>query len=165
MRRASTLNPGPINRKSPSIVCIHTSDCFLHLVQIGDCSWRIGFEMLHKVIPSAGLPSVDAYSDAIDRWLAKADNVKQQRGVEPALTAADFLDEIEEISRIRHKSGVSTQQAQYAAIETALRDKFYELLVRRPWRRTIICSDPMPRLPHPSIFHPLARHGTFLTLW
>jgi len=121
--------------------------------------------MLHKIISSAGLPSVDAYSDAIDRWLAKADNVKQQAGVEPALIAADFLDEIDEIGKIRHESGVSTQQAQYAAIETALRDKFYELLVRGPSRRTILCADPLPRLPRPSTFHPSARHGTFLTLW
>lgn len=86
--------------------------------------------MPHKVMPSAGLPSVDAYSDAIDRWLDKAENMKHQAGIEPALIVADFLEEIEEIGKIRHESGVSTQQAHYAAIETALRDTLYELLVR-----------------------------------
>ena len=86
--------------------------------------------MPHKVMPSAGLPSVDAYSDAIKRWLDKAESIKQQPNIEPALIAADFLKEVEEIGKIRHESGVSTQQAHYAAIETALRDKFYELLVR-----------------------------------
>lgn len=121
--------------------------------------------MLHKVMPSAGLPSVGAYSDVIDRWLAKVDNVKQHAGIEPALIAADFLDEIEEIGKIRHESNGSTQQAQYAAIETALRDIFYELLVRGPSRRTIPRTDPLPRPPGPSTFHPSARYGTFLTSW
>lgn len=114
---------------------------------------------------SLGLPSVGAYSDTIDRWLAKADNVKQQASVEPALIAADFLDEIEEIGKIRHESNGSTQQAQYAAIETALRDKFYELLVRGPSRRTNPHTDPLPRLPRPSTFPPSARYGIFLTSW
>lgn len=126
---------------------------------------RIEHEMPHKVMSSAGIPSVDAYSDAIERWLRKANDIKQQAGIEPALIATDFLDEIEEIGKIRLGSGVSTQQAHYAAIETAFRDKFYELLVRGSSLCNARYAKLLFRLRHPSVILPSARYGISLMLW
>ena len=84
--------------------------------------------MPHKVMSSTGLASVEGYAVAIDRWLRKAEEIKQQASIEPALVASDFVEEIENINTIRNESSVSPQ-AHYAAIETAIRNASYDLLV------------------------------------
>ena len=85
--------------------------------------------MPHKILSSTNLTSVEAYADAIDRWLQKAEDVKQEACIEPALVASDFLEEIENINTIRNESNASPQ-AHYAAIETAIRNAFYDVLVQ-----------------------------------
>ena len=73
---------------------------------------------------SAGVQSVDGYTSSIKKLLAKAREIKPEGGVEPVLTTQDFgkgLDEIKERSQ-----GPSNRN--YAAIETACRNIFYDLL-------------------------------------
>ena len=79
---------------------------------------------------SNGIASVDAYSHAIEKLLVRARQIKPHNGAEPALTAADFGGIIEEIGELSNKYSVANSQAHYAAIETAFRNIFYDLLVR-----------------------------------
>lgn len=74
---------------------------------------------------SAGVSSVDSSTNAIRRLLDKAQEVKPNGGIDPALTAQDFEGGVEEIGK---QNGVSNRD--YAAIETACRNIFYALLVR-----------------------------------
>ena len=79
---------------------------------------------------SDGIASVDTYSRAIERLLDRARQIKPQNGSEPALTATDFGGIIEEVAELSNKSFITNSQAHYAAIETACRNIFYDLLVR-----------------------------------
>ena len=76
-------------------------------------------------ISSAGISSVDNSTTAIKGLLTKAQEVKPDGGVEPALTPQDLKGGIEEIGK---QNGASNKD--YAAIETACRNIFYALLVR-----------------------------------
>ena len=73
----------------------------------------------------AGVSSVHNFTNAFRGLLAKAQEIKPNGGVEPALTAQDFGGGVEEIGK---QNGVSNKD--YAAIETACRNIFYALLVR-----------------------------------
>lgn len=79
---------------------------------------------------SVGIASVDTYSRAIEKLLDRARQIKPQNGSEPALTATDFGGIIEEVEELSNKSFITNSQAHYAAIETACRNIFYDLLVR-----------------------------------
>ena len=79
---------------------------------------------------SKGIASVDSYAHAIEKLLERAHQIKPQNGPEPALSAADFGEMIEEIGKLSNNSFISNSQAHYAAIETACRNTFYNLLVR-----------------------------------
>lgn len=74
---------------------------------------------------SAGVSSVEECTSAIKELLAKAQEIKPDGGLEPALTTQDFDGGIEEIGK---HNGASNKE--YAAIETACRNIFYALLVR-----------------------------------
>lgn len=74
---------------------------------------------------TVGVSSVDSSTTAIRGLLAKAQEVKPNGGVEPALTAQDFEGGVEDVGK---QSGASNKD--YAAIETACRNIFYALLVR-----------------------------------
>ena len=78
---------------------------------------------------SNGVTSVDTYTAAIVELLDRARVVKTDACIEPALTASDFGGGIEEIGRLSNDSFVANSQAHYAAIETACRNIFYDLLV------------------------------------
>lgn len=89
---------------------------------------------------SAGVASVDAYTNAVESLLARARKIKPNRGIEPALTFTDLSSEIEQI--ISKVNGGKSQaeaeksqakQARFAAIETAFRNVFCNLLVQSPW--------------------------------
>ena len=80
---------------------------------------------------SDGIASVQTYSVAISNLLDKARNVKVNSSIEPALNASDFTGGIEDIRKLSNGSFLSNGQAHYAAIETACRNIFYDLLVRR----------------------------------
>ncbi|CAD6566354.1 MAG: hypothetical protein ASARMPREDX12_008198 [Alectoria sarmentosa] len=75
------------------------------------------------VMSSAGVSSVDSSTIAMKGLLAKAQEVKPDGGVEPALTTQDFEGGVEEIG----KQNVASNK-DYAAIETACRNIFYALL-------------------------------------
>lgn len=77
------------------------------------------------IMSSAGVSSVDSSTIAIKGLLAKAQEVKPDGGVEPALTTQDFEGGVEEVG----KQNVASNK-DYAAIETACRNIFYALLVR-----------------------------------
>lgn len=75
---------------------------------------------------SARLESVSDFTASFKRLLASARDVKPNGGIEPALTTADFKGGIKAIGQ---KSQGSPNR-EYAAIETACRNIFYDLLVR-----------------------------------
>ena len=77
---------------------------------------------------SAGIESVNDFTASFKRLLASARDVKPNGDIEPALTTADFEGEIKAIGQKSH----GAPNREYAAIETACRNIFYDLLVR--WR-------------------------------
>jgi THO complex subunit 1 len=78
----------------------------------------------------ADVESVKLYRGLVRDLLAKAAEVKPGNHVEPPLTDADLGGSIWRIPRPEGDTEVEqNQQASYAAVETAFREKFYELLV------------------------------------
>ena len=80
--------------------------------------------------------------------------MKSKDSIEPALTIDDFQGQIEEIGNLYHGPSQENstlkehnKQAHYAAIETAFRNIFYDLMVslRRPMAFVRI-NAPVPRL-------------------
>lgn len=92
--------------------------------------------MPHKVMSSAGVGAVETYAVAVKQLLQKAQEIKQDATIEPALTAADFGEQIEIFGKSEGGSVLANPQLRYAAVETALRNAFYPLLVRRHWQGT-----------------------------
>ncbi|KAF6221845.1 hypothetical protein HO133_001813 [Letharia lupina] len=72
---------------------------------------------------SAGISSVHNFTTAIRGLLAKAQKVKPDGGVEPALTTQELEGGVDKIGK--HKGATNKD---YAAIETACRNIFYALL-------------------------------------
>jgi hypothetical protein len=89
---------------------------------------------------SNGIASVDTYTHAIEKLLDRARQIKPHNGSEPALTATDFGGGIEEIGKLSNNSFITNSQAHYAAIETACRNIFYNLLVRQALSRDLCDS-------------------------
>ena len=84
---------------------------------------------------SVGISSVEAYTTELRKLLARTNNVKANGGIEPALMASDFEGGIGDIGKLSAHGLNSNIQAHYAAIETACRDIFYDLLVRQMTHR------------------------------
>ena len=78
---------------------------------------------------SAGISSVERYTAFIRELLRKAQAVKPNADIEPALEASDFGEGIAQIIWVSDGSVTKSNQAHYAAIETAFRNIFYESLV------------------------------------
>ena len=78
-----------------------------------------------SIMSGTEVSSVESFTNVIRGLLAKAQEVKPNGGVEPALAAHDFDAGIEEIGKPNRASN-----RDYAAIETACRNIFYALLVR-----------------------------------
>lgn len=78
-----------------------------------------------SVMSIAGVRSVDEFTTTIKGLLVKAQKIKRDGGVEPALTTLQFEGGIEEFGKQDR-----TLNKDYAAIETACRNIFYALLVR-----------------------------------
>ena len=75
------------------------------------------------------IPSVARYANTIHDLLTKAVEVKDTGNIEPPLTEADLGEVTGAIQTARTASGeAENTQAHNAAVETAVRDKFYELL-------------------------------------
>lgn len=86
---------------------------------------------------SAGIESVNDFTASFKRLLANARGVKPNGGIEPALTTADFKGEIKAIGQ-KSQGGPNRE---YAAIETACRNIFYNLLVRLRMRTKTQTND------------------------
>ncbi|OJD28489.1 hypothetical protein ACJ73_00088 [Blastomyces percursus] len=75
------------------------------------------------------IAAVKVYRQLVQDLLDKAAEIKKDCSIEPPLTDADLGDAIR---RIQHdqESGLKeqSQQAQFAVVETAFREKFYDLL-------------------------------------
>ena len=73
---------------------------------------------------SAGVQSVEDYTASVRKLLARAQEVKPEGGVDPALTTQDFGVDLDTV--INQPLGPLNRN--YAAIETACRNIFYDLL-------------------------------------
>ncbi|KAL8723725.1 MAG: hypothetical protein Q9225_000020 [Loekoesia sp. 1 TL-2023] len=77
---------------------------------------------------SAGIGSVDGFTESLRGLLERSRKIKPTGGIEPALTSASFDGDLEIISG-RGEGGVTANaQDHYAALETACRNIFYDLL-------------------------------------
>lgn len=87
---------------------------------------------------------MEAYTTELQKLLARAKIVKTNGGIELALRVSDFEGGIENIGRLSGSGITANNQAHYAAIETACRNKFYDLLVGQSnhWylRRSLNCQ-------------------------
>jgi THO complex subunit 1 len=75
--------------------------------------------------------------------LIRAEKVKQTSVVEPPLNKSDLADILERVESTFYASADTIEQRkrQHAAIETAIRDKFNNLLVSTPSMRSYEQSD------------------------
>ncbi|KAK2760196.1 hypothetical protein FQN54_002263 [Arachnomyces sp. PD_36] len=75
------------------------------------------------------IQSVQSYRFLARELLEKAAEAKQDLDIEPPLTDADLGETLWRVQKIKDGvAGGKNQQAQYAAVETAFREKFYDLL-------------------------------------
>ena len=81
------------------------------------------------MMSSVGISSVDAYTTELRKQLTKAKLIKANSGIEPPLIPQDFEGGIEDIGKLCEHGFTVNNQAHYAAIETACRNIFYDLLV------------------------------------
>lgn len=84
---------------------------------------------------SNDVESVRLFTSEIGNLLESARNIKATHSIEPALTISDFEGQVEQVGRVdrevsQDQAGKENGgQAHYAAIETAFRNIFYDLLV------------------------------------
>lgn len=78
---------------------------------------------------SLGISAVEAYTTELRKLLARANIVKANGEIEPALTIADFEGGTEDLRKLSASGITANNQTHYAAIETACRNKFHDLLV------------------------------------
>ena len=76
-----------------------------------------------------GLLSVDKLYAALKLLLYRAREIKPNGGIEPALTSASFSGDIEKVTREAEGGFGANAQENYAALETACRSIFYDILV------------------------------------
>ena len=118
---------------------------------------------LRPMMSSMGITSVEEYTAAVRELLVKGHKVKPNAGIEPALTALDFEGGIENMGKIGNGTFTQNNQAHYAAIETAFRNIFYELLVS-PLNCRYIPKLRRPSRPqHLSKILCLVKYGIYLT--
>ncbi|KAL8729930.1 MAG: hypothetical protein Q9166_004375 [cf. Caloplaca sp. 2 TL-2023] len=87
---------------------------------------------------SDGIGSVDALTSSLRKLLERARELKPNGGIEPALTSTSFDGEVGTITK-RAEGGITAKvQGHYAALETACRNIFYDLLVRSKQQSGVI---------------------------
>ena len=75
--------------------------------------------------------SVESYRTLVAELLEKATEAKQDADIEPPLTDVDLGETLWRVQKVKDEvAGGQNQQAQYASVETAFRERFYDLLVR-----------------------------------
>ncbi|KAL9593531.1 MAG: hypothetical protein Q9219_007510 [cf. Caloplaca sp. 3 TL-2023] len=77
---------------------------------------------------SAGISSVDRFTESLQGLLERARTIKPEGGIEPALTYSTFNGDVENITKRSESRGSANAQDHYAAPETACRNIFYHLL-------------------------------------
>ena len=78
---------------------------------------------------SDGISPVEAYTAELRKLLSRAHHVKAREGIDPALAASDLEGGTEDLGNVSKIGNSANNQAHYAAIETACRNLFYDLLV------------------------------------
>ena len=75
--------------------------------------------------------AVDVFGEILNGLLQRAEEVKQTDTVEPSLSKVDFEDILETVEATFFSSAENPEQRKqkHAAIDTAIRNKFNELLV------------------------------------
>lgn len=74
--------------------------------------------------------AVKIYRNLVQELLNRAARVKENGGIEPPLTDADLGDAMRLIQQSKEEAlNNQNQQSLYAVVETAFREKFYDLLV------------------------------------
>ncbi|KAK4692939.1 THO complex subunit 1, partial [Lecanoromycetidae sp. Uapishka_2] len=73
---------------------------------------------------SVGINSVNDFTAVIEKLLTRAREIKSNGGMEPALTTLDLAEGLNEVEQ----KSLSNINRKYAAIETACRNIFYDLL-------------------------------------
>ena len=87
--------------------------------------------MPHAVMSTAEIDSVAHYSHVIRGLLQTAQRIKPARTIEPALTYADVAEEAQNSIKSDDENALSSSQStKHAAVETAFRNVFYDLIVR-----------------------------------
>ena len=85
--------------------------------------------------------SVNIYRKHVDRLLERAESVKPNKQIEPPLTETQLGDSLwavqgEEEQVVKDM----VQQTQFAAVEIAFRERFYNVLVRAPSNHYIMAN-------------------------
>ncbi|KAL8849101.1 MAG: hypothetical protein Q9221_005905 [Calogaya cf. arnoldii] len=81
---------------------------------------------------SASILSVDKLTTSLRKLLERSNELKPDGGIEPPLTSTSLSGDVETIIR-RAEGGIATNtQDHYAALETACRNIFYDLLASTP---------------------------------
>src|SRR4051812_39136423 len=82
------------------------------------------------------VPVVDTFGEVLEKLLQRAGEIKQTNAVEPPLNKLDFQDILEQVESTFFSSSetVELRKRRHAAIDTAIRDKFNDLLVCLPPR-------------------------------
>lgn len=75
--------------------------------------------------------TVDAFGELLKELMQRAEEVKQTHTVEPPLNKSDFEDILERVETQFFSSAetLELRKQRHAAIDTAIRDKFNDLLV------------------------------------
>ena len=78
-----------------------------------------------------GVPGVAICDELLKDLLQRAEEVKQTHTVEPPLNKSDFTDLLQQVETTFFAAADSTElrKRSHAVIETAIRDKFNNLLV------------------------------------
>lgn len=76
------------------------------------------------------IQSVQSYRTLVHELLEEATESKKDPDIETPLTETDLGEILSQVQKIQEEvAGGENQQAQYAAVETAFRERFYDLLV------------------------------------
>jgi THO complex subunit 1 len=79
------------------------------------------------------VPAVDAFGELLKELFQRAEEVKHTNTVEPPLSKPDLEDILERVETTFFSSAetLELRKQRHAAIDTAIRDKFNDLLVSR----------------------------------
>ncbi|KAL8944008.1 MAG: hypothetical protein Q9216_000717 [Gyalolechia sp. 2 TL-2023] len=89
---------------------------------------------------SAGIGSVESFTESLKELLERSRGIKPDGGIEPPLISASFDGDVERISKRTEGGLLVNAQDHYAALETACRNIFYDLLASTSIEDTSFCQ-------------------------